>query len=70
MEGERRRDSSQLVALHLLFMLLHLLREGLSHEVKPVLLQVLISYLLLYINDQVVFFCSVLWPVDKAVPVR
>lgn len=40
----------QLAALCFLFVLSDLLRESLSHEDKLLLLQVLSSYLLLYIN--------------------
>lgn len=48
-DGTEKRELTllQLAALQLLFMLSDLLREGLRQEHKPMLLQVLTSYLLL-----------------------
>ena len=67
-KGER--TLLQIAALHLFCVLSELLWDGLSHEDKLLLLQLPSRCLLRQCNRQVFFFCSILRPVDKAVPIR
>lgn len=66
---ENRKMTVLQLAVLLFCQLPDLLWEGLSHEDKPVLIQVLASCLL-YSNVQVFLFCSILWPVDETMPIR